>query len=57
MADRPPTNTTYTPSPPPVIDPNSPLYLQRELDKLKKSIANITTYLNDVNARLKALGG
>lgn len=57
MADRPPTNTTYSPSPPPVIDPNNPLYLQRELEKLKKSIANITTYLNDVNARLKALGG
>ena len=53
--DVPPKNTTYNPAPPPSIDPNSPIYLHAELRKLEKAIANITNYLNELNARLKAL--
>lgn len=53
--DNPPKNTTYTPAPPPTIDPKSPIYLQSELEKIKRALANITTYLNEVNDRLKAL--
>lgn len=53
--DQPPKNTTYVPAPPPSIDPNSPIYIQAELRKLEKAISNITTYLNELNARLKAL--
>ena len=56
MASTPIENTTYTPAPPPVIDPTSPLYLQTELRKIQKALTSITEILKKLDARLTAGG-
>lgn len=57
MASTPIENTKYAPSPPPSIDPTSPLYLQRELKKVEVALNAITEILKKLDARITALGG
>jgi hypothetical protein len=56
MSATPIENTRYNPSPPPVIDPTDPLYLQRELKKLEVALNSITEILKKLDARLTAGG-
>lgn len=49
-------NTRYVPSPPPVLDPTDPLYLQRELKKLEVALNSITEIIKKLDARLTAGG-
>lgn len=51
------TNIKYTPSPPPSLDPSSPVYLQRELQKLQTTLNAIAEALKSLDARITALGG
>lgn len=50
-------NIKYAPSPPPSLDPTSPLYLQRELKKLEAALNSIAEALKSLDARITALGG
>lgn len=57
MTATPIENTKYAPSPPPSIDPTSPLYLQRELKRIEVALNSITEILKQLDARITALGG
>lgn len=57
MASTPIENTRYVVSPPPSIDPNSPIYIQRELKKVEQALNAITEILKKLDARITALGG
>lgn len=49
-------NLTYTSSPPPLIDPNNPLYLQRELKKIENTLKAVEAAIKSLDARLTAIG-
>lgn len=57
MASTPVENTKYIASPPPSINPNDPLYLQRELKKIEVALTAVTDILKKLDARITALGG
>lgn len=57
MASTPIENTKYVASPPPSIEPNTPIYLQRELKKIEVALNSITDILKKLDARITALGG
>lgn len=57
MASTPIEGTKYVPSPPPTIDPNNPIYIQRELNKISTALTAITEILKKLDARITALGG
>lgn len=50
-------NTKYVPSPPPTLDPNNPVYLQRELKKIEVALNAVSNALKSLSDRITALGG